>query len=102
MSGLGIRWMVQSKMRRPGSLSRRSSASVSIRNSGWTKPVVALMPASLLSVLYQGSGDRRPLAVELGRLLEGVADPHHHCLVERLAGDLKGERQSVFEADGDR
>src|SRR5439155_25898867 len=47
MSGLGMRWIVQSKMRNSGSLSRATKLSVSIRNSGWAKPsFAALMSAS--------------------------------------------------------
>src|SRR5262249_13687282 len=44
----------------------------------------------------------RPAAVELGRLLEGVADPHDAGLVERLAGYLKSERQAVLKTDRHR
>src|SRR5262245_57260998 len=41
----------------------------------------------------------RPAAVELGRLLEGVADPHDTGLVEWLPGYLKRQRQAVLKAD---
>src|SRR5215472_13678345 len=37
--------MVQSKMRRSGSPSRRSSASVAIRNSGWENSSILLLPS---------------------------------------------------------
>jgi len=40
--------------------------------------------------------------VKLGGLLEGMADSHNAGLVERFAGDLKRERQSVLKADRDR
>src|SRR5215472_309713 len=58
--------------------------------------------ALLLLASRKRGGHPRALAVEFGGLLEGVADPHHHGLVERFAGDLKGERQSVLETDRHR
>ena len=44
-------------------------------------------------------GNRGALAVEFGRSLERVTDPQYPGLVESLAGDLKGERQTVLETD---
>jgi len=66
----------------------------------WLIPLHSCRPR-LLSELGQGSDNRRPLAVELGRLLESMTDPYDPGLVERLADDLEGERQPALKADRD-
>src|SRR5262252_9223678 len=50
-------------------------------------------------VTRKRGGNRGALAVEFGRSLERVTDPQYPGLVESLAGDLKGERQTVLETD---
>ena len=67
---------------------------------GVTKPSLSGHFRVLLSLVSRKrGGNRGALAVEFGRSLERVTDPQYPGLVESLAGDLKGERQTVLETD---
>lgn len=56
------------------------------------RAAVGALSGGLSAAPRQRSGHRRALTVKLGRVFEGMTNPHHTGLVERLPGDLKGER----------